>query len=88
MCLSLFLYDILSHNCKRFFTESRVHRSGALGTRPWHAAHPVPAALADCSSSLSSARAAVEKASVTATDTALAGPVAWLGTPSGQVVRL
>lgn len=59
-------------NCKRFFTESRVHRAGALGTWQWHSAHPMLAALADAAPSVCT-RAAVEEASVTATATALAG---------------
>lgn len=66
-CTSASFYKTsLVTNCKRFFTKSRVHRAGALGTWQWQSAHPVLAALAD--------------ASVTAIAKSLGWPVSWAST--------
>lgn len=82
-CTSASFYmTSLVTNCKRFFTESRVHRAGVLGTWQWHSAHPVLAALADAAPSVCT-RAAVEEVSVTATANSLGWPVSWASTQSG-----
>lgn len=82
-CTSASFYmTSLVTNCKRFFTESRVHRAGTLGTWQWHSAHPMLAALADAAPSVCT-RAAVEEASVTATANSLGWPVSWASTQSG-----